>query len=86
MVFSSTAVGCKCDFVWSKPSADQFDGSHIGVCTLGCIFHKNSLSKTIDAKDNRSTNADAKVLPVLGKPQVMMLELAGIIGKHLKAE
>ncbi|MES1977989.1 MAG: DNA topoisomerase III [Pseudomonadota bacterium] len=39
-----------------------------------------------DAKDKRSINADAKLLPVFGKPQVTMFELAGIVGKHLKAE
>ncbi|MEO7106732.1 MAG: DNA topoisomerase III, partial [Rhodoferax sp.] len=36
-----------------------------------------------DSKDKRSINADAKLLPVFGKPQVTMFELAGIIGKHL---
>ncbi|MBX3653778.1 MAG: DNA topoisomerase III [Ramlibacter sp.] len=36
-----------------------------------------------DAKDKRSINADAKLLPVFGKPQVTMFELAGIVGKHL---
>ena len=36
-----------------------------------------------DAKDKRSINADAKLLPVFGKPQVSMFELAGIVGKHL---
>ncbi|MES2415889.1 MAG: DNA topoisomerase III [Pseudomonadota bacterium] len=39
-----------------------------------------------DAKDKRSINADAKLLPVFGKPQVTMFELAGIVGKHLKAQ
>ncbi len=39
-----------------------------------------------DAKDKRSINADAKLLPVFGKPQVTMFELAGVVGKHLKAE
>jgi DNA topoisomerase-3 len=38
-----------------------------------------------DAKDKRSINADAKLLPVFGKPQVTMFELAGIAGKHLTA-
>ncbi len=38
-----------------------------------------------DAKDKRSINADAKLLPVFGKPQVTMFELAGIVGKHLSA-
>ena len=36
-----------------------------------------------DAKDKRSINADAKLLPVFGKPQVTMFELAGVVGKHL---
>ncbi|WP_342620286.1 DNA topoisomerase III [Rhodoferax sp. GW822-FHT02A01] len=36
-----------------------------------------------DAKDKRAINADAKLLPVFGKPQVTMFELAGIAGKHL---
>lgn len=36
-----------------------------------------------DAKDKRSINADAKLLPVFGKKQVSMFELAGIVGKHL---
>ncbi len=36
-----------------------------------------------DSKDKRSVNADAKLLPVFGKPQVTMFELAGIVGKHL---
>jgi DNA topoisomerase III len=36
-----------------------------------------------DAKDKRAINADAKLLPVFGKPQVSMFELAGIVGKHL---
>ncbi len=36
-----------------------------------------------DAADKRAINADAKLLPVFGKPQVTMFELAGIVGKHL---
>ena len=36
-----------------------------------------------DAKNKRAINADAKLLPVFGKPQVTMFELAGIVGKHL---
>ena len=36
-----------------------------------------------DAKDRRSINADAKLLPVFGKAQVTMFEIAGIVGKHL---
>ncbi|MFM6992335.1 MAG: topoisomerase C-terminal repeat-containing protein, partial [Rhodoferax sp.] len=36
-----------------------------------------------DATNKRSINADAKLLPVFGKTQVTMFELAGIVGKHL---
>ena len=36
-----------------------------------------------DATDKRAINADAKLLPVFGKPQVSMFELAGIAGRHL---
>ena len=36
-----------------------------------------------DAANKRAINADAKLLPVFGKPQVTMFELAGIVGKHL---
>jgi DNA topoisomerase-3 len=36
-----------------------------------------------DTKDKRSINADAKLLPVFGKAQVTMFEIAGIVGKHL---
>ena len=36
-----------------------------------------------DAKDKRLINADAALLPVLGKAQANMFELAGLIGKHL---
>lgn len=36
-----------------------------------------------DATNKRAINADAKLLPVFGKPQVTMFELAGIVGKHL---
>lgn len=36
-----------------------------------------------DAKNKRAINADSKLLPVFGKPQVTMFELAGIVGKHL---
>jgi DNA topoisomerase-3 len=36
-----------------------------------------------DARDKRTINADAALLPVFGKPQVTMFELAGIVGKHL---
>jgi len=36
-----------------------------------------------DAANKRAINADAKLLPVFGKPQVTMFELAGIVGRHL---
>ncbi|GAB3365148.1 MULTISPECIES: DNA topoisomerase III [Giesbergeria] len=36
-----------------------------------------------DASNKRAINADAKLLPVFGKPQITMFELAGIVGKHL---
>jgi DNA topoisomerase-3 len=36
-----------------------------------------------DPANKRSINADAKLLPVFGKPQVTMFELAGIVGRHL---
>jgi DNA topoisomerase-3 len=36
-----------------------------------------------DAADKRTINADARLLPVFGKPQATMFELAGLIGKHL---
>ena len=38
-----------------------------------------------DAANKRAINADAKLLPVFGKPQVTMFELAGIVGKHLSS-
>ena len=37
-----------------------------------------------DATNKRAINADAKLLPVFGKAQVTMFELAGIAGKHLR--
>jgi DNA topoisomerase III len=39
-----------------------------------------------DATNKRAINADDKLLPVFGKPQVTMFELAGIVGKHLTAQ
>ena len=36
-----------------------------------------------DAANKRAINADAKLLPVFGKPQVTMFELPGIVGRHL---
>ena len=39
--------------------------------------------KLQDAINKRNINADAKLLPVFGKAQVTMFELAGIVGKHL---
>ncbi len=40
-------------------------------------------NKLQDVSNKRAINADAKLLPVFGKPQVSMFELAGIVGKHL---
>lgn len=39
-----------------------------------------------DATNKRAINADALLLPVFGKPQVTMFELAAIAGKHLSKE
>jgi len=36
-----------------------------------------------DATNKRAINADARLLPVFGKAQITMFELAGIVGKHL---
>jgi DNA topoisomerase-3 len=36
-----------------------------------------------DAKDKRKINADAKLEPVFGKPQVTMFEIAKVLGGHL---
>ena len=36
-----------------------------------------------DAANKRNINADAKLLPLFGKPQITMFELAGIVSKHL---
>jgi DNA topoisomerase-3 len=36
-----------------------------------------------DAKDRRSINADEKLRPVFGKPQVTMFEIAKVLGNHL---
>ena len=36
-----------------------------------------------DTTNKRNINADDKLLPVFGKPQVTMFELVGIVGKHL---
>ena len=38
-----------------------------------------------DPVNKRAINSDAKLLKVFGKPQVTMFELAGLIGKHLRA-
>jgi len=40
-------------------------------------------NKLQDPVNKRAINADAKLLPVFGKPQATMFELAGIVGKHL---
>jgi DNA topoisomerase III len=36
-----------------------------------------------DTTNKRAINADALLLPVFGRPQVTMFELAGIVGKHV---
>jgi DNA topoisomerase-3 len=36
-----------------------------------------------DAANKRAINADEKLLPVFGKPQVTMFEIAKLIGNHL---
>jgi DNA topoisomerase-3 len=36
-----------------------------------------------DAQDKRKINADAKLEPVFGKPQVTMFEIAKVLGGHL---
>ncbi len=36
-----------------------------------------------DAANKRAINADAKLLPIFGKPQITMFELTGLVGKHL---
>ena len=47
------------------------------------IYSVQSPTGLQDAANKRAINADAKLLPVFGKPQVTMFELAGIVGKHL---
>ncbi len=41
-------------------------------------------NKLQDSKNKRMINADAKLKPIFGKPQVSMFELAGIVGKNVK--
>jgi DNA topoisomerase III len=36
-----------------------------------------------DTTNKRAINADARLLPLFGKPQVSMFEIAGLVGKHL---
>lgn len=43
---------------------------------------KNGLQ---DKNNKRMLNADEKLKVVFGKPQISMFDLAGIIGKHVKA-
>jgi chromatin remodeling complex protein RSC6 len=43
---------------------------------------KNGLQ---DKNNKRMLNADEKLKPVFGKAQISMFDLAGIIGKHVKA-
>ena len=53
---------------------------HVSETPATALLKANGLQ---DSKDKRSINADAKLLPVFGKPQVTMFELAGVVGKHL---
>ena len=55
-------------------------GAHQVIKKLWDYIKANGLQ---DAANKRAINADAKLLPVFGKPQVTMFELAGIVGKHL---
>ena len=36
-----------------------------------------------DSVNKRAINADARLLPIFGKPQVTMFELATVVGPHL---
>ncbi len=47
---------------------------------LWAYIKANELQDTVN---KRAINADARLLPVFGKPQVSMFELAGLVGKHL---
>jgi DNA topoisomerase-3 len=38
-----------------------------------------------DSTNKRAINADARLLPIFGKPQVTMFELAKVVGPHLSA-
>ncbi|MDR2461876.1 MAG: hypothetical protein LBD05_01605 [Mycoplasmataceae bacterium] len=41
-------------------------------------------NKLQDSKNKRNINADAKLKPLFGKPQITMFELTSIISKNLK--
>jgi DNA topoisomerase-3 len=47
---------------------------------LWAYIKANSLQ---DTTNKRAINADARLLPLFGKPQVSMFEIAGLVGKHL---
>ena len=47
---------------------------------LWTYIKENGLQDTVN---KRAINADARLLPIFGKPQVTMFELAGLVGKHL---
>ena len=51
------------------------------VSKLWTYIKKNKLQ---DAVNKRMINADAKLKEVFNKAQVSMLEMASLIGKHLK--
>ncbi len=51
------------------------------VKKLWAYIKKNNLQ---DKKNKRNVNADDKLLPLFGKKQVTMFEIAKIIGKNAK--
>lgn len=51
------------------------------VKKLWAYIKKNNLQ---DKKNKRNVNADDKLMPVFGKKQVTMFEIAKIIGKNAK--
>ena len=50
------------------------------VKKLWDYIKKNDLQ---DKKNRRNINADAKLKPIFGKPQVSMFEMTKLISKHL---
>ena len=51
------------------------------VSKLWVYIKANNLQ---DQANKRMINADKKLLAVFGKPQVSMIEMAGLIGKHVQ--